>query len=265
MNINSFARTLLLSTMLGCAAVYPELGTTIRSAKGDVQLDPPPPEGIKWISFKSATIPAQMRDGRSWQQVQGKLPDPYAKLIINDAEVFRTRPQSETLSPTWKDAPRGNFKVSPLDKMRVEVWDSNTISDKPIGVKDFRLTSDFLIGDQVRLDVGGGTEVIVAFEPAHAMFGVGLWYELRSETVFITRLLAGSPAERAGIEPGDEVVAIAGKQVTQMKTNAIRTAFNSIPKDGLPLVIRHADGRDVSLTLREGPIYPTFDQYGQID
>ncbi|MBK9265826.1 MAG: PDZ domain-containing protein [Polyangiaceae bacterium] len=265
MNLLRFARALLVTTVVGCAAVYPELGMTIRPVKGEMALDPPPPEELRWIRFTGATIPPQMRDGRTWQQSLGRLPNPYAKLIINDVEIIRTKPQSATLTPTWNDSVRGNFKVSPADKFRVELWDGDLIGDKPIGVKDFRPTSDFVIGDQIRIDVGGGAEVTLAFEPAHAMFGVGMWYELRSDTCFVTRLLSGSPAERAGILPGDEVVSLNGRQVSTLSTNALRTMFNSINKDGLPIVIRHEDGRTVSITLKEGPIYPSFEQYGQVD
>lgn len=265
MNFAHFARAFLVIAVVGCAAVYPELGTSIRAVQGDMTLDPPPPDELRWIRFTGATIPAQMRDGRTWQQSLGRLPNPYAKLIINDVEIMRTKPQTGTLTPTWPDAVRGNFKVSPADKFRVELWDGDLIGDKPIGIKDFRPTSDFVIGDQIRVEVGGGAEVTVAFQPAHAMFGVGLWYELRSDSAFVSRLLQGSPAERAGVLPGDEIVSIGGKLVTSMTTNAIRTAMNSISKDGVAFVVRHEDGKSSSMTLKEGPIYPAFDQYGQVD
>lgn len=265
MKLAHFARAFLAIAVVGCAAVYPELGTAIRSAPTDMQLDPPPPDELRWIRFTGATVPAQMRDGRTWQQSLGRLPNPYAKLIINDVEIMRTKPQKETLTPTWPDAVRGNYKISPGDQFRVELWDGDLIGDKPIGVKDFRPTGDNVIGDQIRIELGGGAEVTLAFQPAHAMYGVGLWYELRSDTVFVTRLLGGSPAERAGIQVGDEIVAIGGKQATAMSTNEIRSAMNSIPKDGLQIVVKHEDNRSSSATLKEGPIYPTFEQYGQID
>jgi hypothetical protein len=265
MKFSPFARALLATTLLGCAAVYPELGTSIRPMQGQLALDPPPPEDLRWIRFTGATIPTQMRDGRTWQQSLGRLPNPYAKLIINEVEVMRTKPDKETLTPTWPDAVRGNYKISPSDKFRIELWDGDLIGDKPIGIKDFRPTGDAVIGDQIRVEVGGGAEVTLAFQPAHAMYGVGLWYELRSDSCYITRLLSGSPADRAGLLPGDEVVSIGGKQVATMTPNQIRSAFNSIPKDGLPVVVRHEDNRSVSATLKEGPIYPSFEQYGQID
>lgn len=265
MNFAHFARAIFVTVMVGCAAVYPELGTSLRTPTAEMPLDPPPPEELRWLRFTGAMIPSQMRDGRTWQASLGRLPNPYAKLMLNEVEIIRTKPQTGTLTPTWPDGVRGNFKISSEDKLRIELWDGDMLGDKPIGVKDFRPTNDVVIGDQIRIEVGGGAEVTLAFQPAHALYGVGLWYELRAETCFVSRLMGGSPAERAGILPGDEIMVIAGKQVPTMTTNQIRSAFNAIPKEGLPIVLRHDDGKSFSANLKEGPIYPPFEQYGQIE
>lgn len=272
MNTRIFACALAAASMAfalgaatGCVAVYPEIGTNIHKITGEQALDPPPPEDLRWIRFKSATITTSMRDGRTWKEALGKLPDPYAKLLVNGNEVLRTNPQKETLEPTWNDGPRGNFRVSGADKLRVEIWDANALSDVPIGVKDFRATDDFVSGNQIRLDIAGAGEVVIAYEPAHAMFGLGMWYELRTDTAFITRMLEGSPAARAGAQPGDEIFEIAGKKVTTMSANQVRSAFGSIPLDGLSVVLKHPDGSTLNATLREGPIYPPYDQFGQVD
>ena len=149
--------------------------------------------------------------------------------------------------------------------MRVEIWDANAVSDQAIGVKDFRATEDVVLGDKIRLDIAGAGEVEIAFERAHAMYGVGMWFELRTDSCYITRMLAGSPAERAGMQPGDEVLEINGKKVKTMTSNQVRSAFGSIPSDGVSVVLRHADSTTLTATLREGPIYPTFAEYGQVD
>lgn len=256
------AKLLLLS---GCVAVYPEIGTSIHKVTGEQALDPPPPNDLRWVRFKSAQITNSMRDGRTWKQALGKLPDPYAKLFLNGNEIIKTNPQKETLEPTWESSPRGNFRITSSDKLRVELWDANAVNDTPIGVKDFKATDDFVSGNQIRLDIAGAGEVVLAFEPAHAMFGLGLWYELRTDTCFITRMLEGSPAERAGVAPGDEVIEIGGKKVQGMSANQVRSAFGSIPLDGLAVVVKHADGATLTATLREGPIYPPYDQFGQVD
>jgi len=256
---------LTLGSLAGCAAVYPEIGTKTRKLSSDVALDPPPPDDLRWIKFLSARVPAKTRDGRSWSQAVGKLPDPYAKLLINDEEVLRTDPQSETLEPTWPGGPRGNFRVTPADKLRVEVWDSNAISDAPIGVRDFRATEDVVLGDRIRLDLPGGGEVVLAFERAHAMFGLGMWFELRTDQAFVTRMLEGSPAERSGVLPGDEIVEIRGKKVKAMSGDEVRSQLGAIPMEGLPVTLRHEDGSLLQVTLKEGPIYPPFSQFGVVD
>jgi hypothetical protein len=264
------ARTLMgalcaVTLLTGCPAVYPELATSMHKITGEQALDPPPPPDMHWVRFVSARVPPRTRDGRTWGQAFGSLPDPYAKLLLNGQEILKTSPQSDTLSPTWPDAPRGNFQITPQDKLRVEMWDSEAVTDRPIGVKDFRANEDTVLGGQIFLDLPGGGEIVIAFEPAHAMFGMGMWYELRTDSCFVTRMLEGSPAQRAGVQAGDEVLQIRGKEVKTMSGDEVRSQFGSIPLDGLPVVLRHPDGSTLQATLKEGPIYPPFSQFGNVD
>src|SRR5262249_47600002 len=124
---------------------------------------------------------------------------------------------------------------------------------------------DMLIDKQIRAELDSGGEVVLAVEPAHAMQGLGLWYELRTTSVFITRLLQGSPADRAGIKGGDEVVQIGGKDVKAMTSDEVRSNFNAVPPDGLALGIRHEGGARLNVTLKEGPIYPTYEQFRDVE
>ena len=50
-----------MSALAGCPAVYPELGTRMRKALTEVALDPPPPEDMAWLKFKSARVPERTR------------------------------------------------------------------------------------------------------------------------------------------------------------------------------------------------------------
>jgi hypothetical protein len=252
--------------LIGCPAVYPELATGLHKVSGDQKLDPPPPEELRWIRIVSAKIPGRARDGRTWDQAFGSLPDPYARLYVNGKELLRTPAQADTLEPTWPDAPRGNFAVSPDDKLRVEVWDSNPLNDRPIGVRDVgRVSQDQRSSGRIRVELEGGAEVEIAYEPARAMLGLGLWYELRTDSVYVTRLLAQSPADRAGVRAGDRVLKIGGREVSSMSEGEVRSAFNAVPAAGLPLVLVHVDGSSLSITLKEGPIYPTYAQFGRVD
>lgn len=260
------ALAVVVAFATGCPAVYPEIGTRLKVAPKDAHLEPGPPEELFWIRIVSAVVPEKTRDGRKWDQVLGSLPDPYAKLYVNGAELMRTTVESNTLTPTWPDAPRGNWEIPPGAKLRVELWDSSPINDSPIGIKDFgRPMPDELIEGRYRMELKGGGEIVIAFEPAHPMFGLGFWFELRNDAAFVTRFVQGSPAERAGMQKGDEILSINGKQVAGLKPEEVRSQLNSVPLAGVDLVLRRPDGTTVSVNLKEGPIYPTFGEFGQID
>jgi hypothetical protein len=209
-------------------------------------------------------VPEKNRGGQPWQ-ANGKA-SPYAKLLLDGKELFRTSVQSDTLEPTWPGSPHGNFKVSPEARLRVELWDSNPLNDKPIGARDLGVVGDLSVFDkQLRVDFENGAEVVLAVEPAHALSGLGLWYELRTEGCAITRMLEGSPAERAGLKPGDEVLKIGPREVKAMTSDEVKSAFNAVPLDGLALTIKHAGGAVTDVNVKEGPIYPLFSEYGSVD
>jgi C2 domain len=249
----------------GCAAVYPELGTRTRPIPTGQPLDPAPPPELRWIRFVSGHVPERTRDGRKWQE-NGKA-SPYAKLLLNGVELFRTSVQGDTLSPTWPGSPHGNFKIATTDRLRVELWDSNPINDKPIGSRELGAVSDLSSSEgPLRLELDDSSaDLELSFEPAHAVSGLGLWYELRTEGCAVTRLLEGSPSERAGLVAGDEVLRLGTRDVKTMSPDEIRSTFNAVPMSGLTLQIKHASGTVAELTLKEGPIYPSFTQFGPVD
>lgn len=255
---------LVACALAGCPAVYPELGTRTRPIPAGQPLDPAPPAGLRWLRFVSARVPERTRDGRAWG-ASGK-PSAYAKLLVNGKELFRTGPQGNTFEPTWPDGPRGNFKIAPGDKLRVELWDSAAINDRPIGVRDIGVpTEQHELDKMIRVLFDDGGELVLAYEPAHAVSGLGLWFELRTESCFITRRLDGSPAERVGIQAGDEVLKIGTREVRTMTPDEIKSAFNAVPLDGLTVTVKHPGSSVTEVLLKEGPIYPTFDEYGRLD
>ena len=118
MSLPSLGRALLATVVLcvplvgplagGCAAVYPELETRIGEAPAGMPLDPPPPDDRYFLQVLRGHVPERTRDGRTWDQLLGSLPDPYAKVLVNGVDLFRTNAQSDTLEPTWPGSPSGN-------------------------------------------------------------------------------------------------------------------------------------------------------------
>ena len=225
----------ILAFTSGCAAVFPELGTRLGPAPNIEKLDPPPPPDRHYIVVRGAKLPPRTRDGREWDKVFGSLPDPYLKILVNDAELFRTNVESDTLEPKWADAPKGNWPLKPGDQLTLEIWDQNPLIDHPIGRKEIRVDADFFTSPEQKIDFEGGGELSLSVQPAKAAWGAGLWYELRTTSAYVTRLLDGSPASRAGLRPGDRILSLAGKPVDGLSSDDVSGLFNSIPAGGLSI------------------------------
>ena len=249
--------------LTACGAVFPELSTRTRHAVPDQPLEPLPPTDLQWMHFVSGTVPPHTRDGRPWKD-NGKA-DPLAKLLVNGKEALTTDPETDTREPTWPKSPGGNFRFRPGDKLRIELWNSGAVSDTPICVHEIGKPSEqALLEKQIRIECDNGGSVVMAFEPAHAVMGLGLSYDLRSPGSTVTKVLEDSPAQREGIRPGDDILKIAGHDASAMTPEEIQSAFNGVPHEGIEVVVKHKGGSALTLTLKEGPIYAEFFQFGPV-
>ena len=214
-------------------------------------------------------MPEKTRDGRAWHELGNKLPDPYVVLFLNGKELIRTNPQSSTLHPTWPNSPRGNFRLQRSDKLRVEMWQEGLIKT-PICVKNVNGDSeDWITNKEIKVTCEGfgldaGAEVILAFEHAHGRVGYGFNYELRTENVYVSRVFEHSPASRAGIRTGDQLVTAGDTLARTMKPGEIQGYFNAQRMDGVKMELRHADNVSFNVELKEGAIYPLFSEVGSL-
>lgn len=247
----------------GCAALFPEMSTEFSEAP-DMALDPPPPTDRHYLKVLGGTVPPKTRDGRDWDQAFGSLPDPVATINVNGKELLKTVTDSDTLEPKWAGSPTGNFRIQVGDEIEVQMWDANTIGSTPIGVRKLTLTQDMISTGEVTFDLSGGAQVRIAIEPARAIWGVGFWFELRNDSSYVSRVIDGSPATRAGIQQGDRILQIDGKDVSAMSTGEVQSAFKSIPAAGRVLTLQHAGGGTLQATIKRGPIYPFYEDYRQL-
>jgi membrane-associated protease RseP (regulator of RpoE activity) len=235
-------------------------------APGARQLDPPPPDDIVFLKFASAQIPTRTRDGRQWDSVGGSAPDPFAKLLIEDKEILVTPVQANTLTPTWPDQRVGNYRIPRNVPVHVELWDSNAINNHPICVESINNIVAEANNEQnleIRCDSGAVIELTV--QPAHAKFGVGLYYELRSSEIFVSRVVSESPAARAGLKRGDQLLDIQGKAAKDMDDEVSRSLINSNVSTGVKLTIKHTTGVVDDVTLKDGPMYPTIEDEVKVE
>ena len=245
--------------LVGCSAVYPELTTPVRQVPEGHRFDPPPPSDVLYIAFTKAVIPAQTRDGRAWDSVGGSLPDVVAKLRVDKADLVVTPVQSNTLQPTWPNQKRGNYRIQPKAEVMVELWDSNPINDRPICVERIRDLHDAALGEgRIEVSCESGAYVELEVEPGHGTLGIGFSYELRTDAVFVTQVAGESPAARAQLKRGDQIVGIMGEPVRGMDEKRVRSLINANASTGLALTLRDTAGAERNLTLRDGPIYSTL-------
>lgn len=246
--------------LAACGAVYPEISTPIRAA-GTRKLEPPPPPDLVFIKFAGAHIPKHTRDGRQWDSLGGSAPDPFAKLLIEQKEILLTPVQANTLSPTWPDQKVGNYRLPQGVPVRVELWDSNAINNHPICVETIgNLLAEASEEQNLELRCDSGAMIEIVVQPAHAKFGLGLYYELGSDDIHVTRVIAESPAGRAKLSRGDQLVRIQGREVKGMDSETARSLINSNVSTGVTLTVKHLDGSEREVTLKDGPIYPTLDE-----
>ncbi|MGC4092064.1 MAG: PDZ domain-containing protein [Polyangiaceae bacterium] len=78
--------------------------------------------------------------------------------------------------------------------------------------------------------------------------------------MFIARVLAESPAARAGIKRGDQVMSIMGEPVKGMPEGRVRSLINSNGSTGLGLKVRGKDKQERDALVKDGPIYPLLSE-----
>jgi hypothetical protein len=257
--LSALCLSALCALGLGCSAIYPELTTPIRPLPPGKPADPPPPDDLFFVGFEGAVVPQKTPDGRNWDDTGGSAPDPFAKFFVEGREVMRTPVQSNTFEPTWPNQKRGNRRVPPGAVVRIELWDSNPINNHPVCVKDLKNfgSNAETGGVSLRCDSGASVDLIV--QPARAKLGLGMYYELRRVEVFVTRVLDESPAARAGLTRGAQILEIQGEVVEEMREGQARSLINTHARTGLSLKVKHANGKVDELELKEGAIYPTED------
>lgn len=245
---------------VGCAAVYPEVAAPVRSAPKGRSLEPPPPSDLVFLRFARAEIPERTRDGRKWGASGGATPNSFARVFVDGKEIFHTPIESGTLAPTWPDQVSANYRIAASSRIRVELWDEHAINNHPICVKEVPGFSEQIGLTPIEIRCESEAKLWLRAEPAHARWGLGFSYELRTGGAAVTRVLAESPAARSGLTVGDDIVAVGGTKVSEMGEGVLQSKINSDGQIGVELSLESAKGPARKITVKEGPIYPVSNE-----
>ncbi|MBX3273709.1 MAG: PDZ domain-containing protein [Sandaracinaceae bacterium] len=244
----SFAFVLAVALAAGC--VYPRRGTPL-SAVGNV----PPgsasaPADLVQLTVVDAQVRPRARGDRDWDD-GGGLPDVVARIYRDEQLVWESPRLDDTLTPRWDATLPRNFRISPTNALRFELWDIDGVGADPIGIYRTRgLPENALPGAEARVMLEGGSYLAIRVDPPRPHRGVGIEeFEVRPDELLVLRVLPYSPASRAGIEAGDRVVAIGDVRVSGMTDAAAASALSMALSRAQPLIVRGANDRERTVTL----------------
>jgi len=84
---------------------------------------------------------------------------------------------------------------------------------------------------------------------SNSFVGVGLQVDARDGWVTVTQPRAGSPAERAGLQPGDRLVEIDGRSMRGWTVEEARVAFRGPPGSTVALVVERGNRADARIAV----------------
>jgi len=248
---------LVAGVALGCA--YPRRSTSLAPASGAADESSPP--GFVWaLEVVSGVVPPRKRGGATWDE-DGGLPDPFVRLYRDESLVFETAIVEDQLEPEWTATPERNVVLPPDVDLRFEMWDSDRgVNSDPIGIWRGRgLPSTALPGADARITLEGGAQLLVRVHRAKAHRGVGIQlYEVRSDRLIVLEVIEHSPAGRAGIQPGDLVVAIGGDTVEDLGEARAASALSLAVDRSLRLTVEHPNGQRDQIELDRGLVWLTM-------
>lgn len=238
--------------------------TALEPPAAGLTLDPPPPEHVYWVAIDSAVIPARTQGGQLWDELGG-WPDPIVTVEIDGKAIMTTPAAVDTVKPSWS-SPRGNIEIANGSVVVVSVTDADALTNLPIGSATGGAPSPTDLSDgRMVFDIGRRGKVVVRVERAHGLLGLGFDYEVVAGRTLVRAVLRHSPAGRAKLAVGDEIVQIGDRSLSGLKSREIRSAINAIGTKPSRITVKHKSGTTESFDVGVGPTYPLLDEYGDLD
>jgi membrane-associated protease RseP (regulator of RpoE activity) len=225
--------------VVGC--VYPRRSTSlspVRNPRSAAMMDAPP--DVYSLTLVDAQVRPRRPGDLHWDDDDG-LPDTYVKIYRNDEELWQSETVDDDLTPGWGATLPRNLRVASTDRLRIEVWDDDGVGADPIGFFNSRGLPPNAVPDaDARLLLEGGSYVTLRLGAPTAHRGLGLAeYEIQPDALEVLEVLPYSPAARAGLEPGDRIVAIGERRVDALNDAQAASAVSmAMTRDRQLTVVR---------------------------
>jgi carboxyl-terminal processing protease len=95
--------------------------------------------------------------------------------------------------------------------------------------------------------------------------GIGAWVDVTGQYLTITQPMKGSPAESAGLKPGDQIIAIDGVSMTGITAEVARSKVLGPEGTQVTLTVRRGDQTPFDVTITRAKINPPLVVYRMLD
>lgn len=240
---------LLLVVGLGCA--YPRRSTSLCPVTTEARSAP---ADIWRVAFHQSVIPPRQRGDQPWDE-DGSPPDVFVRVYRGDTLLFESTPV-EGLQPNL-DATTPNLHFPSGASTRIELWDADGVMPTIIGVwRGNGLPTGAMEDGDTRIMLDGNASVGFRVLAPEASRGAGIpSYEVRRKELRVLELLEHSPAGRAGIVPGDAIVAINGESIEDLGEARAAGALSRACSEATRLSVKRRDGRTEEIVLDRGFVW----------
>jgi hypothetical protein len=193
-----------------------------------------------------------------WDE-DGSGPDPFIRLYRGDELVWESEPRFDTLAPEWNVTLPANVLFPSSTPVRIEVWDKDGLEHDPIGIiRSLGLPSNALPDAlaQLRLDTDAILTMRVRSPVPHRGLGLSL-YEFRGDHVLALEVTPESPAGRAGLQAGDQIVAVGDSSVDELGEARTASALSMAVQERKSLTVKR-NGSQRILELDRGYVWVTM-------
>lgn len=248
-----------LSTLVASGCIYPRRGTSLtpvtREGTGSISA----PADIWQLTIVEAQVTPRKRGDLPWDEGGGE-PDVYVRVYRGEELVFETATIDDSREPRWDATLPRNVRLPRDAALRFEVWDRDTVGSDPVGqIRTNGLPSNAMPGADARLLLEGGSYLSIRVSAPRPHRGAGIAeYEVRPDALVVSRVLPYSPAQRAGLEPGDAIVAIGERRVSAMNDAEAASALSMASNRQSALTVRGANGRERTVELDRNFVWLTM-------
>lgn len=245
-----------LSSLSACA--FPRRTTSLSPVRTTSMTAGPgaAPADVYRFAVISAQLNPQNRGATQWDD-NGGLPDVYVRVFRDEQLVWESRTIDDNLRPAWNEEAPRNIRFPASSHVRIEVWDRDTVGGDPVGIwRGSGLPQNARPGVEARVLLEGESYLTVRVDPPMPHRGVGIrLYEVHGGDFQVLEVEPYSPAARAGLVPGDRIVAIGAQTVSQLGEQRAIGALSMAAERGEPLHVRNAQGVERTVSLDHGYVW----------